>query len=71
MRKVPLNRLTEGMGEKMLLRKVAKELGLEKSSTFKKKLFSLVLALQNYQMSKVLEVIGRLKELTNITDLLM
>lgn len=37
LRKVPLNQLTEGMGEKMLLRKVAKELGLEKSSTFKKK----------------------------------
>ncbi len=37
MRKVSLNQLTEGMGEKMLLRKVAKELGLEKSSTFKKK----------------------------------
>jgi hypothetical protein len=37
LRKVPLNQLTEGMGEKMLLRKVAKQFGLEKSSTFKKK----------------------------------
>ncbi len=37
LRTVELNMLTVGTGEKMLLRKIAKELGLQKASTFKKK----------------------------------
>ena len=37
LRTLPLPVLTEGNGEKMLLRRVARELGLEKASTFKKK----------------------------------
>jgi asparagine synthetase B (glutamine-hydrolysing) len=37
LRTLPLQIITEGNGEKMLLRRVARELGLEKASTFKKK----------------------------------
>ena len=37
LRSVPIEQITEGMGEKMMLRKIAKEFGLEKSSTFKKR----------------------------------
>ena len=37
LRRVPLVQLTEGAGEKMLLRKIAREFGLEKASQFKKK----------------------------------
>jgi asparagine synthetase B (glutamine-hydrolysing) len=37
LRRVPLNKITEGTGEKLLLRKIAREFGLEKSSHFKKK----------------------------------
>jgi asparagine synthetase B (glutamine-hydrolysing) len=37
LRTVPVQMLTEGMGEKMLLRSIAKDFGLEKSSQFKKR----------------------------------
>ena len=37
LRSLPVEQLTEGQGEKMMLRIVAKEFGLEKSSTFKKR----------------------------------
>ena len=37
LRTLPIEQLTEGQGEKMMLRKVAKEFGLEMSSTFKKR----------------------------------
>ena len=37
LRQVPLPVLTEGNGEKMLLRKVARDFGLERASTFKKR----------------------------------
>jgi asparagine synthetase B (glutamine-hydrolysing) len=37
LRKVPLDKLTEGNGEKMLLRRVAREFGLDKASYFKKR----------------------------------
>ena len=37
LRRVPLNKITEGNGEKLLLRKIAREFGLEKASQFKKK----------------------------------
>ena len=39
MRKVPVEKLTQGNGEKMLLRVVAQQFGLDRASQFKKKAF--------------------------------